>query len=385
MKKILLLDEPPEGEAGFCSILKGMQDKGCVFYCFKGSKLERSGIAENIGSKPFFEIKQKGFFKLWLFWSFLSVSRLLLSIRLAFLKKRKGLDALLSFGAGGKIISSGIWRRLSLENIWIEAPGREMDRQAFFWRFLLKRSSKKAKILVFSKAKKEELAKISSKDRMIYNIVPALNISERQRQDDIFSNLAKNEKNDPFKVKSFTIGVVADLDERRGMEDLFRALKICSGMVPNLQAVIIGEGKSRKELDWLSKKMEIDKITWLVGPQTDLRRWMDNFSIYISTNPKPKMADIEAILEAMSLGLPVIAFDNVYSREIVRQKVYGFLVKEGDTDDLAAKIMAFEQDYIMRSNFGKKAKKEAEDRFERVQQAEKIITIIDYENNNKKR
>lgn len=61
------------------------------------------------------------------------------------------------------------------------------------------------------------------------------------------------------------------------------------------------------------------------------------------------------LLEAMAFGVPAVSFSCTGPDVIIRDGVDGFLVKQNDTDRLAAKLAELMQDDEKRLCFGKKA------------------------------
>lgn len=67
------------------------------------------------------------------------------------------------------------------------------------------------------------------------------------------------------------------------------------------------------------------------------------------------------IVEAMSCGLPVVSFAcHCGPRDIISEKVDGFLVPEGDIDGLAEKIDYLIEEDEVRTKMGKMARLKAE-------------------------
>ncbi|MBD3247916.1 glycosyltransferase [Candidatus Falkowbacteria bacterium] len=148
-------------------------------------------------------------------------------------------------------------------------------------------------------------------------------------------------------------------------------------MIPNLQVIIIGEGEERKNLSWLAKRMELDRIIWFVGRQEYVRKWLNGFDVYIAINEETKLFDLEMILEAMLCRLPVIGFSGRGIEDLVKEKETGFILPGADADALAQMLINLEQDYIYRSNIGKRAEKMVADDFSRQKQIDSIKSIID--------
>lgn len=380
MRNVLLVDSSRSADPGLVDLLKSLKDDNYSFYLFLGRELDDFGDEGWNGKRFFFGPRIRGTFggsAFFALWPFLWLSFLL---KLISLKKKSRIDRVLLVNDNEKLLFSSLGRFLRLKVFWLEMPENGNSKRSFILRHFLRKASKKAVIMTFTRARGASLEAMGASKDNIKNISLGINIYSHELQDDIFSNLAKNDDNYP-RIKRFTVGAVANLDKRSYMENIFRALQLCVNMIPQLQVVVIGEGEERKNLNWLAKRMELDKIIWFVGRQENIRKWMDNFSVYAAINEDLGLVDMNIILEAMSCSLPVIGFKDEKLEGVIDNGVNGFLVKPGDADTLARKIVMLEQDYIMRSNFGKRAKQRTEERFSRKRQIDSINSIMDHEDN----
>lgn len=380
MRQILLVDSAKIANSGLVNLLKSLKEKDYSFYLFLGRELVEFGDDGWNGKRTFFGPKAKGALRVLTFLALLPFLWTIFLLRLVSFKKKSGIESVILVGDNEKLIFSPLCSLLKLRPFWLELPEDDHSKKSALLIALLKRSARKATLITFTEAKRSLLKELGFSADNIKNASLGIRADSYEHQDDIFSNLAKNDNNYP-RAKRFTIGAVVDLDTRNRMEDLFRALQICANMIPQLQVVIIGEGKERKNLNWLAKRMELDKIVWFVGQQENIRKWMENFSVYAIINESLSLSDMSTILEAMSCSLPVIGFKNEDLNEMVDNGSSGFLVKSGDADTLARRMVMLEQDYIMRSNFGKRARQKIEEKLNRARQIDSMDNIINYEKN----
>ena len=84
-----------------------------------------------------------------------------------------------------------------------------------------------------------------------------------------------------------------------------------------------------------------------------------------------------AIIEAMSLGLPAVAFDTGSRREAVVDGETGFLARDGDVGDLARAITQLFEDPERRRVMGEQARKRVERDFTWGRVVERIGTVIE--------
>ena len=271
-----------------------------------------------------------------------------------FKKSSYNIDTVVCLSSLEKLIFTPIVSIFKIKVIWFDEIELDYRKKAGIILFLLKVFSNFAENITFTEEREKVLNKIGFKNTE--NVSLGIELENSSHQDNIFSNLARTEKPTSF-FKNFTIGTVVELNDRVQVEILLRAVKICSEFVSNLQLVIIGSGKEKKNFLWLSRKMEIEKQVWFVGDQDHLGKWFDNFDIYVTVNSSPSLFDLEVVLEAMSKNLPVIAFEVDSLKELVINKKTGILIKEKKSEELAKSIMEIEKNRRQIRLFGENSSK----------------------------
>lgn len=139
-------------------------------------------------------------------------------------------------------------------------------------------------------------------------------------------------------------GVVALLVERKGHRVLIDAInqlaKSCSNLSKELVVLIEGNGPLKNELERMASVKGIEKMVRFVGDEKNIVDFMAAIDVLILSS-----IDLEdfpnVILEAMALGKAVIASSLAGTPEQVVEGVTGFLVKPGDSDELAQAISEF--------------------------------------------
>ncbi len=99
------------------------------------------------------------------------------------------------------------------------------------------------------------------------------------------------------------IGAIGRLDKQKGFETLISAMSRLKGSP--LRCVIIGEGPERAHLEALARKHHLEKSVWLLGEKEDVAAWLAAFDLYCLPSLWEGLPN--SLLEAMSLGLPVVA------------------------------------------------------------------------------
>ena len=152
----------------------------------------------------------------------------------------------------------------------------------------------------------------------------------------------------PFKrmrTGAYRIGTLARLVERKGVDDLMRALAqlIRSGCAP-VKLLVAGEGPERLRLQVLADQLGIHPCVEFVGtiaPQA-VAAWMRSLDLYVAAGKPDRHGDVDGIpltlIEAMSLGMPVVATRITGVPELVLADQTGYLAEPGQPDSLATQI-----------------------------------------------
>lgn len=135
---------------------------------------------------------------------------------------------------------------------------------------------------------------------------------------------------------------VGGIEERKGLEVLINALYTVKKTIPNITLSVVGGVRSPfyyADIVKLICDLKLDKNVNFIGKVNDdkLMAEYSNSSIYIS--PSFEESEGITILEAMATGTPVIATRSGGSESIIKDNVDGLLVKKGNAEELALKIL----------------------------------------------
>ncbi|MBI4779591.1 glycosyltransferase family 4 protein [Candidatus Falkowbacteria bacterium] len=287
---------------------------------------------------------------------------LLINFRL----KRK-VDLIICFNFDEKIIITPLARLLGLKVVWLEGPELNYRKFNKFLLALYKLNYRLAEIIVFNNYSKLKLKNIGCAENKISLIAPGAKTASYQ--ENIFNKLASAGREN-FHRKYFTIGLVTALNQKQKIEAIFQAVKISLPVIPNIQLIIIGEGRERKNLSWLAKKMEIDNLIWLVGEQENMKKWLDSFDIFLALGENLFLDDYGNILEAMAACLPILAPRNIGLEDLIVENNTGSLIESDNSEMLARQIIKLHQDKRLRMFLGKNGR-------ERVNRLFSMETMIE--------
>lgn len=163
------------------------------------------------------------------------------------------------------------------------------------------------------------------------------------------------------------LGTVASLQTRKGHADLLRAVAAVRAAGVDVDLVLIGDGPLASELHQLAADLRIADLVRFFGYEPAPYPAMAAFDMYVQ--PSVEEGFGIAVLEAMALGLPVVATRAGGLPEIVEDTRSGTLVDTHDPDGLARAILGLVRDPAARRRFGRRGADLVEERFESAKMA----------------
>jgi len=116
------------------------------------------------------------------------------------------------------------------------------------------------------------------------------------------------------------------------------ALYFIKKRIPDIELHIIGEGPLKKSLIELTKKLNLIDNVFFHGETLDVRYHLWQSDIFLATSPYTNYPS-QALLEAMSAGLAIVATDVGYTHLLVKHRENGLLVPPKDPLRLANTII----------------------------------------------
>jgi len=177
------------------------------------------------------------------------------------------------------------------------------------WMFLMKRHDK---IAVLSNVALEYYKKIISKKNMYVAYNTRLLESEVQLDDSESQELLK------FKENDLMLGVNALLTPIKGVDLILKSMPFMEG----IKLWIVGDGKSRVELQGLAKAMKVEERVYFAGYKKDAFRYLSYYDIYVM--PSRSEGFPLSLLEAAMYKKKIICSDIPIFREIFSDKEVSF-------------------------------------------------------------
>ena len=141
---------------------------------------------------------------------------------------------------------------------------------------------------------------------------------------------------------------------QKGFDLLLQAWTIIEKQFPDWELVVFGDG-NREPYEHQMKELGIDrKRCHLNGPTADIQKEYVNSSVFAFSSRFEGFGMV--LVEAMACGLPVVSFACPCGpQDIVRNGEDGFLVANGNVDDLAQQLIKLMADDNLRTAFAHRA------------------------------
>jgi glycosyltransferase involved in cell wall biosynthesis len=156
--------------------------------------------------------------------------------------------------------------------------------------------------------------------------------------------------------KDTAVFFVGRLSEEKNPDVFVRAAKAIAGSAKysNVKFFIIGDGPMRADVERQIKEARITNIKYLgYQPVTEVARYLSTADIFVL--PSKVEGFPLSLLEAMAMGVAVIASDVGAVAEVVDSGVNGYVVKPGSVEEITGSIKLLADDEVKLTDIKKKA------------------------------
>ena len=146
---------------------------------------------------------------------------------------------------------------------------------------------------------------------------------------------------------------VGRLVEIKCIDIFLQAVQHVRKAIPNVTAVIVGEGPLRSELEQMTHDLGIDDCVAFVGKQQNIGEWLNKARVFVLTSRSEGLSI--AMTEAMACGLPVVVSDVGDLADLVENGVNGYLIRSRSPEAFASRMLELLTDYQKLVRFSKSA------------------------------
>jgi glycosyltransferase involved in cell wall biosynthesis len=149
-------------------------------------------------------------------------------------------------------------------------------------------------------------------------------------------------------------GIVAALRPEKNHELFLELGRRVLRQLPNARFVIVGDGLRRRDLERRAAEMGLGSSVLFLGSRKDVPRLLAAMDVFALTSHNE--ANPISILEAMSVGLPVVATNVGSIHEAVSEGRTGFLIPAGDSVQFTDRVLGLLSDDAQRAAMGAAAR-----------------------------
>lgn len=156
---------------------------------------------------------------------------------------------------------------------------------------------------------------------------------------------------------------VGRLVRAKGIDWLLEVWRVLETEGKEWRLLVVGDGPERAALEQQARAAGMLGTVVFVGRQEDVFRFLAVTDVFVL--PSRMEGAANALLEAMSQGIPVVVADDELAgnREIVRHELDGYVVPFGDSAGLARVLRRLLADSELRDSMGRRARRRVEERF----------------------
>jgi sugar transferase (PEP-CTERM/EpsH1 system associated) len=152
--------------------------------------------------------------------------------------------------------------------------------------------------------------------------------------------------------KAFVVGIVASLNAIKDHPTLIRAFNVLQQQKSESILLIVGDGPERSKLESLA-----GHGVFFLGNRDDVPEVMQAFDVFVLSSVNEGISN--TILEAMAIGLPVVASNVGGNPELVVDGVTGSLFPSGDSESLCSALLDYFKSPGLRLQHGNQGRERA--------------------------
>lgn len=147
--------------------------------------------------------------------------------------------------------------------------------------------------------------------------------------------------------ESSKVVMVGQIRKEKNYEEALKVLDILNKRGIKISLTIAGGGKGLPELKRRAVEYEVDDQIDFLGEVSDIHQILNESSIFLLCSNSTETFS-NAALEAMAAGKVAILSDIGGAREMVRDKIDGFIYKSGDLEALAAILIELQNEKLLK-------------------------------------
>jgi glycosyltransferase involved in cell wall biosynthesis len=159
----------------------------------------------------------------------------------------------------------------------------------------------------------------------------------------------------------FVVGTVGRLHEQKGHIYLLQAAALVRRQCPQVSFRIVGDGPLRNSLEAQSRALGVNDIVEFAGARSDIAAQLRQFDLFVLPSLWEGLPYV--LLEAMAVGIPIVATDVSGVREIITDETEGIIAPPRSAAALAEAVTGLVANDARRASLGAKGAQVVRQRF----------------------
>ena len=155
-------------------------------------------------------------------------------------------------------------------------------------------------------------------------------------------------------INELVVGTVGRFSKQKDPETFLRMASIVAGRMPDVKFVMVGDGEKKSTVQKMINNLKLDERVLLLGVRKNVNKILPIFDLFVLTSLWEGLPRV--VIEAMSVGKPVVATAVDGTVEVVRDGITGFLTPPGDPSRIAERVITALKDGELRKKMGEKGK-----------------------------
>jgi len=178
-----------------------------------------------------------------------------------------------------------------------------------------------------------------------------------------------------FKNADFVVGFSGRLDPVKNLDLMVKVFLHCLRNDPHFKFLVIGDGPEKERIENLCKGVNIQQHVLLAGKKDEVLPYLRALDAFLLTSHREQMP--LTILEAMSVGIPVVASKVGEIPHMINDGMDGFLVSPNTAPEIWSRILILIKNDDSYKNIGILARKKILDKFQEETMISRYKNILE--------
>lgn len=170
------------------------------------------------------------------------------------------------------------------------------------------------------------------------------------------------------------IGQVGRMEQEKGFVTTIEVFERVSRDYPEAHLLLVGDGSERQHVESRAVSAAAAADVRVVGWQTDVDQWLAQIDVFV--HPAEREAFGLAALEAMAVGIPVVAYGDGGLGDVIVEGESGFLHEPGDVEGLTSSVRRLVADAALRERIGAAARDRVAQHFNPVVVSARVGSVL---------